>query len=316
MMKNIIFIILFLFCCLQVSAQDYLQLANNCFEKGDYECAKKNYALCQTFDGKDMSAQIQKADKCFKSLLVADDYFKGKEYEKARDRYKIVLEKNSKDLYAKRQYDECVRIIQTETILPISSNDPQEPIPAPSTYSPMSWYQEGVKNSNAGNYSEAIRCYRKALDLDPSLFDAWNGLADACFFQANYVEAIEYYKKVPENRRSITVWYNMGVCYKYLNQYENAIDCYKEVPKNSRSATVWNEMGICYKHLQEYDNAIDCFQNSNSIDNRGGTAWYNMGLCYADKKNLSKSIESLRKAAQIGHKEAQKLLDDMKVKWR
>jgi len=50
-MKNFILITLLLFCYWRASGQNYLQLANECFEEGDYECAK--------------------------------------EYEKARDRYKI-----------------------------------------------------------------------------------------------------------------------------------------------------------------------------------------------------------------------------------
>ena len=107
-MKQMIFFTLFLFCCLQANGQDdYMKLADECFEKGDYECAKRNYTLFQTWDGRDMSAQIQKADECFRTLIAADDYFKEKEYGKARDRYKTVLDKNPKDPYAKKQYDLC-----------------------------------------------------------------------------------------------------------------------------------------------------------------------------------------------------------------
>ena len=235
MMKNIIFLILFLFCCLQVSAQNYLQLANNCFEKGDYECAKKNYTLYQTFDGKDMSKLIQISDDCFKALLVADDYFKGKEYEKAHDRYKTILEKNPKDSHAKRRYNECERIIKPK-------------LPEPIIYSPVSWYQEGVKNSNAGNYSEAIRCYLNALNMNPNMSDAL---------------------------------YNLGIAYF---QQEN------------------------------YNKAIDCFQKSINITNNG-SAWYNMGLSYAQINNRSESIKCLKSAARLKHKGAQKLLEDMDIKW-
>ena len=106
-MKNLIYKTLFLFCCLQAYGQDYLQLANECFENGDYECAKRNFTLFQTFDGSDMSAQIQKSDECMRSLLIADEFFKDAEWEKARVRYQIVLEKNPKDAHAKKQFDLC-----------------------------------------------------------------------------------------------------------------------------------------------------------------------------------------------------------------
>jgi len=107
-MKNFILITtIFIFCCLQANSQDYLKLAGDCFDKGDYECAKRNYSFFQTFDGRDMSAQIQKADECIRTLLLADDYFKDEEWEKAKERYKIVLEKNPKDTHCKKQLDLC-----------------------------------------------------------------------------------------------------------------------------------------------------------------------------------------------------------------
>jgi len=105
-MKNVIFT-LFVFCCLHANGQDYLKLAGDCFDKGDYECAKRNYTFFQTFDGRDMSAQIQKTDECMRTLLLADEFFKEEEWEKARDRYQIVLEKNPKDPHAKKQLDLC-----------------------------------------------------------------------------------------------------------------------------------------------------------------------------------------------------------------
>ena len=106
-MKYLIIVTLFSFCCLQVHGQDYLQLASECFEKGDYECAKRNYTLFQTFDGRDMSAQIQIADECMRTLMLADDYFKDEEWAKSKERYQVVLKRNPKDSHAKKQLDLC-----------------------------------------------------------------------------------------------------------------------------------------------------------------------------------------------------------------
>jgi len=122
-MKNIIFLSLLVFCPLLASGQDYLQQANACFEKGDYECAKQKYALFKEFDGsRDVSAQIQAADECLRTLILADGYFKDKEFAKAKGKYKIVLDKNPKDPYAKKQYDACVKQINASA----SNNQPSQ----------------------------------------------------------------------------------------------------------------------------------------------------------------------------------------------
>jgi len=146
-MKNLIFFVLFLSCSLLASGQDYLQKADSCFDKGDYECAKKNYNLFQIMDGSDMSAKIQNADECLKTLITADDNFKEKDYEKARDRYKTVLEKNPKDAYAKEQYEACMKALASpvETVVealspvkdtvsvPVQLTDTLLPAPVPVT---------------------------------------------------------------------------------------------------------------------------------------------------------------------------------------
>jgi len=106
----------FLFHCLQANGQDYLKLANDCFEKGDYECAKRNYTFFQTLDGSDLSVLIQKADDCYKASIIADAFYTEKDYEKALDRYKIVLEKNPKDLHAKKLVDSCIVKLNPPTI--------------------------------------------------------------------------------------------------------------------------------------------------------------------------------------------------------
>ena len=104
-----------LFCCFLAHSQNYLQVAKDCFDKGDYECAKKNYTLYQSWEGKDMSAQIQKADECFRNLITAEEYFNDKEYAKARDKYQLVLDKNPKDPNAKKQHNLCTKQLSPPT---------------------------------------------------------------------------------------------------------------------------------------------------------------------------------------------------------
>ena len=128
-MRNIVVCILCLFCSLYANGQDYLKEAVVCFEKGDYECAKKNYTLFQALDGRSMGTQIQLTDECQRIRNLADDYFKDEEYEKARDRYKLVLEKNLQDPIAQKQYDLCVEQLR------LQKEQQQKIISPPTTFS-------------------------------------------------------------------------------------------------------------------------------------------------------------------------------------
>jgi len=219
------------------------------------------------------------------------------------------------------------------------------PVAAP-VYSAMSWYQEGVKNSNAGNYSKAIRCYNNALAMNPYMSNAWYNLGIAYEWEQKKSEALECYQKavqfghkdaqerlkllkgenggvVDESEQKLVVppvysamsWYKEGVKNSNAGNYSDAIRCFRNaLNMNPKLYNAWNGLANVYYLQGNYDNAINCFQESNNIT-YNGSAWYGMGLSYAKKNNHSKAMECLKKAAQLEHKEAQKLLKEMNKTW-
>ena len=216
--------------------------------------------------------------QCETYLQKAEAFFAQKNYEDAKRQYSNYKECKPNAPGIEKKIADCQKMIkkreqkkgnavnnETTTVNP-------PVIPANPFYK---WYNEGKVNFCANNYSEAIRCFLKANEIDSSLFDAWDLLANAYFNLGKYDEAIKYYNKVRTNLRS---------------------------------ASVWNNMGICYKQLENYDNAISCFEKSNNINNNGGKALFNIALCYKDKKDTSKYLDYLKRAARLGHKEAQKIL--------
>ena len=64
--------------------------------------------------------------------------------------------------------------------------------------SATSWFQEGLNNSKAGNYSEAIRCYNNALEIDPNMSDAWYNLGKANGREKKMSEALRNYQKAAQ----------------------------------------------------------------------------------------------------------------------
>ncbi|MCL2726948.1 MAG: BACON domain-containing protein [Bacteroidales bacterium] len=121
-MKRLVLMVLLLGCW-QASGQEYLKMANDCFDKGDYECAKRNYELYQFLESVDVSAQIQKSERCINALREANNFFGRRMYEAARNQYKIVLDNNPKDAYAKRQYDECVKQLTPAITLAVAPRE-------------------------------------------------------------------------------------------------------------------------------------------------------------------------------------------------
>ena len=55
----------------------------------------------------------------------------------------------------------------------------------------VDWYNAGVGHQNSGGYKEAIRCYDRALELDPEYASAWYNKGTALAYAGRYDEAIQ-----------------------------------------------------------------------------------------------------------------------------
>ncbi|MDR1055224.1 MAG: SUMF1/EgtB/PvdO family nonheme iron enzyme [Prevotellaceae bacterium] len=105
-MKRFFILCFLLSCSLTGYSQEFLQKGNECFTQGDYDCAKKNYEAHKIFSGQDLSDLIDKADKCKKTLAVANFMYESKELDEAAEQYKKVLELNPSDPRAKERISE------------------------------------------------------------------------------------------------------------------------------------------------------------------------------------------------------------------
>ena len=263
--------------------------------------------------------------QCETYLQKANTLFTEKNYKEAKKQYQayIACNENASD---KADIIKKITECDKRAAPPPSPNSSSNPLPS---ISAEEWYNKGEEYTKAGNYSEAIDCYRKALERESSMSVAWSGLANAYFYQGRYGEAIDWYKKVETNNPSATIWNNIGICYQHLQNYNNAIEYYKKVERISPSVALWNNMGICYKYLKDYENAIKCFQKSGNIDNLldlaniyqqqgnnikaiegykivvamrpSATVWNNMGFCYFQLEEYDNAIYCFQKSNDIGN---------------
>lgn len=101
------------------------------------------------------------------------------------------------------------------------------------------WFLKGeslIKSHNQGmedyiaKYKEAIRCYTKALSLDPDFVDCWNAKGCVFYFLTKYEEAIKCFNKaINIDINNLDGWSNKGLTMYKLKNYREAIKCYDRV---------------------------------------------------------------------------------------
>ena len=76
-------------------------------------------------------------------------------------------------------------------------------------------------------YEKAIESYKKAIEINPEYYNAYNNLGYAYFNRTKYEKAIEAYSnEIKINPKDSSAYYNLGNAYYYYKKYPKAIEAY------------------------------------------------------------------------------------------
>ena len=187
--------------------------------------------------------------------------------------------------------------------------------------------QENMGNAyyKIGQYSSAIECYSKHLEIAEELGDkggvgrAHGNLGCAYDNIRQHQNAIECHRKQLEIAEELGDKYgvgrahtNLGNAYDNICQYQKAIDCHRKQIEIAEKlgdkggvGGAYGNLGITYKNIGQYQKAIECFRKgleiAEELGDKGGVgrAHVNFGNAYFNIGQYQKAIESYRKALKI-----------------
>lgn len=162
------------------------------------------------------------------------------------------------------------------------------------------WGNKGLALFNLKRYEEAIRCYDRALEINPEL-PVWANKGLALGGLKRYEEAIRCYDRGLElDSRDELAWNNKGLALHDLKRYEEAIRCYDSALEiNPQHKDAWNNKGADLMNLKRYEEAIQCCDKALKIDPQDEHAWNNKGLALDDLKRYEEAIRCYDRALEI-----------------
>jgi tetratricopeptide (TPR) repeat protein len=93
--------------------------------------------------------------------------------------------------------------------------------------------EDGDRRLRAGDVPGAEAAYRKAAQLDPSAYDAYEALGNLLFSNNRYLEAVQAFQKaVQAEPRYVLGFYNIAHTYRKWGKYNEAINFYKKYLEN------------------------------------------------------------------------------------
>ncbi len=179
----------------------------------------------------------------------------------------------------------------------------------------MAYTLDGYIKYDEKNFDEAIKLFRKAIEIDPKSVDAYNNWAYILYERKDYDSAISLYKKSLEiNPDYFYTYHYMGMALAGQKKYDEAIANYnKSILLNGKYADVYEDFGNALSELQKYDESIQMYNKGIDLD-PNSFHWYVMlGNVFLKQKKYDDAIDSYSKAISLnpGSAEAIRNLGDI-----
>ena len=167
----------------------------------------------------------------------------------------------------------------------------------------IEWNQKGrAHEQRQGQFDEAMACYRKAVEIDPTFAVPWMNMGELVWLTDGGKAALVYYQKAVEvDPKLADSWSELGKAYLYyLHEDQKAAECLQRAfdldPDDEFTA---HRLCLAYNNLHDYDNAIIYGQKAVELNPNDGLNWQVLGGAYGGAGNYEKCMECLRKALEI-----------------
>lgn len=171
---------------------------------------------------------------------------------------------------------------------------------------PEDLYSQGNKYRDRQKYKEAIKCFKKAVEINPDYKEAWHTLGRTYGDVGKYDKQIECQKNALNIDPSMNrAWVNMGWAYEQLEDYENWLKCNeKALEIDSTYYAPLYHIGLYYKNKENYPKAIEYFEKSLISHPDYTSTLIHLGTIYVTLKNPKKCLEYLEKSLKLNRTNA------------
>ena len=184
----------------------------------------------------------------------------------------------------------------------------EEPVVQEESLSAEEWFEQGYFFNEFNDYLEAIRCYSKAIELNPKDFAAHNNLGLILDTKLErYVEAEESYRKAIEIAPTEEIIHNnLGLLLqKKTSRYEEAEAVFRKASElNPVSATSYFNLGnLLYKDLNRYEEAEEAYKTAIKLNPKDDHVYSNLGSLLSDSNRFTEAEATYKKAIELNPEE-------------
>ena len=164
-----------------------------------------------------------------------------------------------------------------------------------------SHYNLGKKYSDLGQFENAELAYKRAIEVNPNYFEAYNNIAIIQHKFGKLEQAEVSYKKVIELKPDYAIPYNnLGIVLKNLHRLKEAELVYKKaIEIKSDFPEAYNNLGVMLNSLGRLEEAESNYNQAIKLKYDYSEAHYNLGSTLVELRQLELAEQSYRKSISL-----------------
>jgi tetratricopeptide (TPR) repeat protein len=160
-----------------------------------------------------------------------------------------------------------------------------------------SFLRAGMANERTGDYTGAVRSYRRGLEIEPENVELLNAMGFSLFQQGKNKEAVVAFEKaLAADPKHWKAHNNMALASIDLGELEVAEAHYRESLAIKPQPAIYNDLGFVLERQGMPEEAAEAFRKALELDPESASAQYNLGASLVRSGEFAKAESHLRAA--------------------
>ena len=166
-----------------------------------------------------------------------------------------------------------------------------------------SFYELGILYKENGNIDDALKSFKKSLELNQRNEMPIYELGVIYQHQKKYDEAIKNYEECIKINESSEAFQNLGVCYLKKGLFkEGYTNLFKAMLLNPNKFTIYNSLGAVLEKIGNYETAKQMLEIGIKLNPINTIGFYNLGIVLDKMGDYENAIINYEKAIELGHR--------------
>ena len=171
-----------------------------------------------------------------------------------------------------------------------------------------SYFELGVLYKENSDFDNAVKSFKKAIELNPKHSMALYELGVIYEKEKNYDEAIKFYTESLRKKENSESFQSLGVCYLKKGMLKEA---YRNLAKamllNPNKYNIYNNLGAVFEKMGNYESAVQVLEIGTKLNPNNVIGFYNLGVALDKKGDFGKALNAYEKAVELGHSKSEEI---------